>query len=165
MKRARELEAKTAGILQSFLHSASLQHDPETVLHRFAALDDMDVLMAVKLWQSHPDPILSTLCSRLLSRQLLKIRLQTTPIEAGLLAEKTLALQAATGWPAHDCQYMVFTGEAHNIAYKTNDEQIEILFKNGAVKDISEVDNALIKQNMASTVGKYYICWPSGENL
>jgi hypothetical protein len=45
--------------------------------------------------------------------------------------------------------------------YKTDDEKIEILFKNGTVKDISEVDNALIRQNLASTVGKFYICWPA----
>jgi hypothetical protein len=165
MERARVVEATTAGTLNSFLHPASLQHDLGTVLQRFAGLDDIDVLMAVKLWQNHPDPILSTLCSRLLGRQLLKIRLQTTPIDEALIAEKTVALQAATGWSEADCRYMVFTGDARNTAYKTNDEQIEILFKNGSVKDISEVDHALIRQNIASTVGKHYICWPTGENL
>jgi hypothetical protein len=45
--------------------------------------------------------------------------------------------------------------------YKTDDEKIEIRFKNGEVKDISLVDNALIRQNLAATIGKYFICYPS----
>jgi hypothetical protein len=35
---------------------------------------------------------------------------------------------------------------------------INILFKDGSVKDISQVDNALIQQTLASTVKKFYIC-------
>ena len=40
-----------------------------------------------------------------------------------------------------------------------SDERINILFKDGTVKDISEVDNALIHQHLSSTVKKYYICY------
>ena len=39
-------------------------------------------------------------------------------------------------------------------------DHIHILFKNGDVKDISEVDNALINQNLMGAVKKYYICYP-----
>ena len=43
--------------------------------------------------------------------------------------------------------------------YNFEDEHIHILFKDGTVKDISEVDNALINQNLRGTVKKYYICY------
>jgi hypothetical protein len=33
------------------------------------------------------------------------------------------------------------------------------LFKDGEVKDISEVDNALIHKTMATPVKKFYICY------
>lgn len=165
MERARQVQADAAGTLNSFLHPESLQHDLPTVLNRFAGLDDIDVLMAVKQWQTHPDHVLSALCTRLLSRQLLKVSLQSKPIEDALVALKMQDLMAKTGWNENDCRYFVFTGEARNTAYKTTDERIEILFKNGQIKDISEVDHALIRQNITSTVDKYYICWPTGENL
>jgi hypothetical protein len=42
--------------------------------------------------------------------------------------------------------------------YKKDDERINILFKDGAVKDISAIDNSLIHQTVSSPVKKFYIC-------
>jgi hypothetical protein len=53
----------------------------------------------------------------------------------------------------------VFTGQAVNTTYNPLDEKINILFKDSSVKDISQVDNALIQQTLASTVKKFYICY------
>jgi hypothetical protein len=43
------------------------------------------------------------------------------------------------------------------------EEKINILFKDGTVKDISKVDNALVHKNIDSnhngTEEKYYICY------
>jgi hypothetical protein len=58
-----------------------------------------------------------------------------------------------------DTEYFVFTGDAMNTTYDTKEEKINILFKDGSVKDISHVDNALIHQHLASPVKKYYICY------
>ena len=58
-----------------------------------------------------------------------------------------------------DSGYFVFTGEASNTTYDTRDERINILFKDGTVKDISKVDNALIHQDLSSTIKKYYFCF------
>ena len=54
--------------------------------------------------------------------------------------------------------YFVFTGEASNTTYNTGDEKINILFKDGSVKDISEVDNALIHQYLSGRIKKHYLC-------
>jgi hypothetical protein len=105
--------------------------------------------------------VLNLLCGWLLDRKLLKVKLQTNPVEESLLQEKLAALQQFTGWDNEPCRYLVFTGRAENTMYKTDDERIEILFKTGEVRDISTVDNALIRQNLAATVGKFYICWPA----
>jgi hypothetical protein len=37
---------------------------------------------------------------------------------------------------------------------------IRILFKDGGVRGVSEVDNALIRQTLASPVKKFYFCYP-----
>ncbi|HEX6846049.1 MAG TPA: phosphohydrolase, partial [Chitinophagaceae bacterium] len=55
--------------------------------------------------------------------------------------------------------YFVFTGEAINTTYNPEDERINILFKDGSVKDISKVDNALIHRHLSSPVKKHYICY------
>jgi hypothetical protein len=55
--------------------------------------------------------------------------------------------------------YFVFSGEAVNTTYNPSDERINILFRDGTVKDISKVDNALIHQTLASPVKKFYICF------
>ena len=60
---------------------------------------------------------------------------------------------------AADACWLVFTGEAASNTYNFDNEHIHILFKDGSVKDISEVDNALINENMESKVKKYYICY------
>ena len=58
-----------------------------------------------------------------------------------------------------DASWLVLTGEAASSTYNFEDENIHILFKNGLVKDISEVDNALINQNLKGKIKKYYICY------
>jgi uncharacterized protein len=54
--------------------------------------------------------------------------------------------------------YFVFTGEADNTTYNILDERINILFKDNTVKDISQVDNALIHRHLSSPVKKHYFC-------
>jgi hypothetical protein len=63
------------------------------------------------------------------------------------------------GVTAEEARYFVFTGQAVNTTYNPLDEKINILFKDSSVKDISQVDNALIQQTLASTVKKFYICY------
>ena len=60
---------------------------------------------------------------------------------------------------AADAGWLVFTGEASGSTYNFEDEHIKILFKDGSVKDISEVDDALINQNQTGQIKKYYICY------
>ena len=64
------------------------------------------------------------------------------------------------GISLEDASYLAFTGEAVNTTYNPEEERINILFKDGTVKDISKVDNALIHHNLSSPVKKYYICYP-----
>jgi uncharacterized protein len=161
VQRAREVKAEGPANLTAFLHTGpeGFEAGPD-LLNRFAQLDDIDVMMAIKQWRHHTDPVLNLLCGWLLDRKLLKVKLQTHPIDAEWEAEKVASVKNHTGWPEDWCRYLVFTGIAQNTMYKTNDESIEILYKNGEVKDISMVDNALIRQNLAATVDKYYLCWP-----
>ena len=108
----------------------------------------------------HPDKILSRLCRSLVERNLLKIKFQAIPFDQTPLEEKKKEVRTRFGLTSEEADYFVFTGEASNTTYNPGDERINILYKDGTVKDISDVDNALIQHNLSGTVKKYYICYP-----
>lgn len=152
-----DLQLVTLSELDFFLGAFSGNMD-DAALAKFCAIDDHDVMHAVKIWARHPDPILTLLCTRFLNRQLYKTRIQTGPFEPAYLAEKQAEIIQTFGIRPDDIGYLCFTGEATNTLYQTKDERINILFKNGTVTDISQIDNALIHQNLSAPVKKFYIC-------
>ena len=131
----------------------------EKALQQFIRLDDYDFMHAIKVWSMHKDKVLSTLCMGILNRKLLKIKLQAEPFSQEFMQQKLDETCQKLGLDKDEGAYFVFTGEAVNTMYKTHDERINILFKDGQVKDISQVDNALIHKTLSSTVKKFYICY------
>ena len=161
IQRAREIKAvATSPFLNIFLKLDKNQHPSiNDWLFEFCQLDDYDVMSAVKHWQMHEDKILSLLCRSLVERNLLKVKLQAEPFDDTFVKEKTKEASEKLGISEKEAGYFVFTGEASNTTYDPADERINILFKDGMVKDISKVDNALIQHNLSGTVKKYYICY------
>jgi HD superfamily phosphohydrolase len=128
-------------------------------LSEFCLLDDFDVMSAVKRWMFHSDRVLATLSRWLINRQLLKVKFQATPYDESYVEELRLGASRALAVSAAEARYFVFTGEATNTTYNPADEKINILFKNGSVRDISQVDNALIHQTLSSPIKKFYLCF------
>ena len=145
--------------LNFFLNSTGNNQSIEKHLTIFCNLDDYDVMCTIKNWSSHPDKILSTLCRSLVDRRLLKIELQPEPFDEKIINEKKREVVNRLQISGMEAGYFVFTGEAINTTYDPGDERINILFKDGSVKDISRIDNALIHQQLAGPVKKYYICY------
>jgi HD superfamily phosphohydrolase len=163
LERARETGMKNAellpeSILKSFLLS---QYKEAHALHleQFCQLDDTDIVAAIKSWCYHPDKILSLLCNGIMNRNLLKVKLQSTPILEKEVSKQKKNTMTRLNISEKDASYLVFTGEAVNRTYNPYNEKINILFKDGKVKDISQVDNALIQHNLSGAVKKFYICY------
>jgi uncharacterized protein len=132
-------------------------------LNLFCQLDDTDVISAIKAWSLHKDKILSLLCIGVLNRKLFKLKLQAEPIPAEIYAQKKVEIGQLMKISEEDTSFLVFTGKAENSLYNPYDERINILFRDGTIKDISLVDNALIHQNLSQPVKKFYICYYRGE--
>jgi hypothetical protein len=62
---------------------------------------------------------------------------------------------------AEEVSFFVFDGIAANRMYNPGVERINILFKDGSVRDISEIEYGLIYQAIDSPVKKFYLCHPS----
>lgn len=136
-----------------------MEHFGKSDLALFCDLDDSDVVTAIKNWRNHADPILSLLCNTLMSRKLFKLRLQTEPITLDEVIEKRAILAKQLSISMEESSFLVFTGKAENSLYDPNNERINMLFKDGSVKDISQVDSPLIHQTLSRPVKKFYICF------
>lgn len=159
IERAREIfdDSLKLNSTLDYFFEAFTEMDDEA-LKKFCLIDDYDVMFAVKKWSSHADKVLSALCSNLLNRKLYKCRLQTQPFDENEIEEKRKQMAAKMNISVHEAGYFVFTGEAMNTTYRLQDEQINILSKNGNVKDISQVDDPLIHKTLSMPVKKFYIC-------
>ncbi|MEY4702526.1 MAG: hypothetical protein RIR96_423 [Bacteroidota bacterium] len=154
IKRAKHIHATCAEPLNTFINKEAT----EFTLEKFCNMDDTDVMMAIKNWCNHTDPILSALCKGIINRSLFKLKFRNTPFEQAELEEKQKEMAGKMGLSVDDASWLAFVGEASSSTYNFEDERIQILFKDGTVKDISAVDNALIHENLRGKVKKYYIC-------
>ena len=155
IRRAKHIRAFTKTPLNKFINEPI-----ETVsLEEFCNLDDYDVLSAIKEWSSHSDTVLSFLCKGIIDRQLLKVKYFSVPVDEILLKEKRTEAQKKLNLCNGDEEWLVITGEASSSTYNIKDENIQILFKDGSVKDISQVDDALINAGVSGKIKKYYICY------
>ena len=155
IKRAKFIKAPCQEPLNSFIN----QPIHTVTLEQFCSIDDYDVLMAIKKWSTHEDIVLSALCRGILDRHLLKVKYFKDPVSKKILDEKVAEISDKLHISMEDANWLAFTGEAASSTYNFENEHIHILFKDGSVKDISEVDNALINENLRGTVKKYYICY------
>ena len=155
IKRAKHIKALTQMPLNQFINEPV----SSVSLEQFCTLDDYDVMAAIKGWCNHEDKILSFLSKSILNRELLKVKYYAEPIEKKWIEEKTIEAMRKMDISAEEASWLVFTGIASGSTYNFEDERINILFKDGSVKDISEVDDPLIGKNLGGKIKKYYFCF------
>ncbi|MCD2426132.1 HD domain-containing protein [Niabella pedocola] len=165
IRRAKELIAQgvrvtaaTDALEYFLLHGAAKTEDRSRLLMDFCSMDDNDMAATIKNWCRHEDRVLSYLCQALVERRIMKIRLQAHPFDEAYLLQTRSEMAAAMGISEKEAAYFVFWGEASNSLYNPKNETITILYKDGQLKDISEVDHALINVKTTIPVKKYYIC-------
>lgn len=163
--RANELIANGIALqaasdnLNFFLKEYRPEENFRNHLEKFAQLDDTDIMCTLKNWCGHSDLVLSKLCMGLVDRKLLKIRMQAEPFDDKIIP--MLQKEASEKIKISDTEagYFAFTGEAVNTTYNPYDEHIKVLYKDGSISDISQVDNALIHHQLSSPLKKYYLCY------
>lgn len=142
LQRAKEvvntddsLKASTA-LMYFLTHKVTRDEFTKEVLTTFSLLDDYDVVSAMKEWQYHNDVVLAKLCTMLLNRDLLKIKLKKQPINQEKVSQKKEEIAKEMDIPYDLARYFVFSGEIQNQAYNQEKQNIHILTKNGKVVDV-----------------------------
>ncbi len=156
IKRAKHVSAICQEPLNSFINKPM----ENVTLDQFCCLDDADVMMAIKTWCSHSDKILSMLCKGVLDRKLLKVNYVSAAVDENLLSQKRAEVAEKLGISNEEAAWLVFAGEATSSTYDFDNTPIKIIFKDGAIKNISQVDDALINESLRGNIKKYYICYP-----
>ena len=168
LKRAKELILKGEKLFATpslllFLENKFTKSDfesKESILQEFSQLDDYDIYASVKVWMKHPDKVMSEMCSMLINRQLFKIELQNSAFSSEQIQATREQIKKAKHLNDNEIDYYVFTDKVTNSAYKSNDEKINILFKNGELKDLATASDQLNISALSKTVEKYFLCYP-----
>lgn len=166
LKRAKELVSKGKELpgskaFQYFLKQNINENEfTDETLKTFAKLDDFDVLSAIKEWISNDDEILSKLSKNLINRQLPKIIIKNEPFSSEELKIITDEAKKILKISEDKLDYFVYQGKISNQAYDTTKNNIQILYKNKTIKDITQASDHLNIQALSSPVYKYYVCYP-----
>ena len=167
LRRARQLALDGAPLFASpaLLRFLGRQHDRNgfeapAVLTDFLKLDDHDIMGAVKVWCGHPDRVLAQLATDLVQRRNLRIRLQNIPWSDTQVDELRGQVASRLGIDTADAARFVLTDSIVNNAYDPAKDRIELLYKDGSLRDIAEASDNLGIQALARPVTKHYLAWP-----
>jgi len=155
-------------------HLTAADVDRSEVCAEYVALDDTDVLYTLKQWMSSPDPILADLSRRFINRDFLRTTfLEADPAPEDLadwheaIAERLVAAGLSTpDVAAEDATYYLTLDHSRHSAYEQVDDSIQILRRDGTVRELSEM--ADISSSINSLTGfteKPYICAPKFLSL
>ena len=167
LKRAKELASRHVELFASpalhyflyneinkdkFIHS-------EIALENFAMLDDSDLVCAIKVWSSYADIVLSTLCKSFTDRKLFKVEIGTEPVDKK--KREKLLKQYVEYFGVNTEEAAYFQGEEilSTDTYSPEDDHINILYKDGTIKDIADASDMLNINVLTKKVEKYFYCY------
>jgi len=168
LKRAKELisngnKLEASKSLLIFLENdfslTDFDKNPK-LLEKFADLDDYDIYACLKIWTKEKDKVLSTLSSLILNRKLLKIKFQNKAFSTDEIEEKIGLVAKREKISTAEAHYFVFSKQVSNSTYNIEKANINILIKNGTIKDITEASDQFNIDALSRTVNKYFLCYP-----
>jgi len=135
-------------------------HNDKQTLSLYCQLDDFDVFTALKTWCSHPDPILSYLSNAIVNRQLFKVELSNNEFSEERIAALKQQICRHFKFSDSESEYLLISGKTSNHAYHPQQASINIIYKDGSIKDISEASDQLNISVLSHPVMKYFLCYP-----
>ena len=134
-------------------------HNNPDCLENFIQLDDNDIWTALKVWSNHPDKVLSTLSLGMINRNIFKVENSAEPIGEDRIKELTLQTSQQLGITLSEANYFVSTPSIEKNMYDPADDSIDIIYKDGTIKNIAEASDMLNISLLSKKVKKYYLCY------
>lgn len=157
---ARGTELFASPALHYFLYNhitADVFTHNDSALLQYALLDDSDLLSAIKVWMHADDKVLRVLCQHFTNRCLFKSKLldhALTEIEKQKLRNNYADKLGIT----HDeADYFFVEHISTSNTYSEKGEAIDILYKDGTIKDIAEASDMLNIETLTYKPQKIYL--------
>jgi HD superfamily phosphohydrolase len=128
-------------------------------LQHFANLDDNDIWSALKVWASHEDKVLSILSEGMVNRKLFKIEITDSRILDENIEKVLENFINKFGINKTEASYFISSDVFTTDMYSEKDDSIDILYKNGRIKDISEASDMLNIDLLSKKVVKHYFAY------
>ena len=173
LKRAKELieerkEIFATPALLFFLKNNFTKKDFENntqLLQQFAKLDDHDIYACLKQWMNHEDIVLSKLSNMIINRKLLKVKIQNTPFSQKAIEDKKTAVMQKLHLHRNLVDYFVFSDKISNSAYSYEKAKINILLKDGSIKELKDASDQTLNQMLSKSVNKFFLFYLNIKQL
>ncbi len=167
LKRAKEMAGKgqklfASPALEYFLYNEIDKQyfsNSGEALEQFALLDDSDVVSAIKVWMNHTDTVLSVLCKAFVNRRLFKVIIGAEPVSPETKAEYIKNYCTHFGIQPEEAVYFLGEEIVSTDTYSAEDDNINIIYKDGTVKDIADASDMLNITVLTKKVEKNYFCY------
>lgn len=147
-----------------FLYNTIDEHnfvaENNEVLINFASLCDGDIESAIRVWATHTDKVLSTLCKMLVCRSLPRTQLSSEPFSNNEIEEKRQAIKRAMQLTDDETSYFVISKTVSNTAYSPDKQSILIKHNNGKITDISKESDMLKHSSIGAEIFKHMLSYP-----
>ena len=163
LRRAQELAANGTHLeatpaLRFFIENRiDTANFDDNALQQFVALDDSDLISAVKVWTANTDTVLSTLAKAFIDRHLFKTAIGQ-PLSDD---ERDALLQKYADHfkiSLHEARYFFEEQTVTTSTYDNREEQILVLLRDGTVRDIADISDIIDQQFLEKHVKKTYLC-------
>ena len=129
-------------------------------LENFSRIDDFEIFTCLKYWTKENDFVLSNLSKNILNRNLLKINIQKEKFKKPLIEKSLEKMIVDKGITKSEAEYFIYTDRVSNSLYSLKDNNIQILYKNGEIKDIFSSSEQFKNKAASKTIKKYFFCCP-----
>ena len=157
LSRTAKLNKDVSSNLNLFLTQKLSETNLADYIDNFAALDDYDIIQALKGWMQSDDKILSTLSTSIINRKLFSI--EFLALEKADKKYNSLKQH----YSEEELKYLVLKGAAQNNAYNPAKDNIYIKFKDGSIKEITDITEQWNIRSLSNPVVKHYIAYPKNK--
>lgn len=165
LARAKELalsgkELFCSPALHYFLYHRVMAADfalGSETMQRYALLDDTDVLSAIKVWMNSDDVVLRELSTAFTNRQLFRGRLLTEPLTEQEQQILRRHYANSFGISEVEAEYFFVEHISTSNTYSEKDDSIDILYRDGTVRDIASASEILDLQSLTRKPKKLYL--------
>lgn len=145
--------------LYNDLDAAFFEAHQEEALRNYGLLDDSDIWCALKDWMNSDDQILSLLATNLINRHIFRVEIHEEPVTQERIDEVLKILMAYYGISREEASYLISVDIIEKDMYDVNDDRIDILYRDGTIRDIADASEILNVALLSKKIRKYYLCF------